>query len=297
MSEVPVDDAKLVMLTSMGFDIGMATAALRACNGDVERAIEHCLGGGAGGGEGECFDTSSTSASVAAAASSSLSVSSGRIVHLSNVSQYTANGRSACTCIALCCADRFLRNVSNKEADTLDCSFLTDEVMRGIQVYSAIKSRASGGVEHMSVEEVLNSTAGMEAFASLSLCGSVRQGVLSSDVSGPLGLRAVLHGCQIDGSIDTRKWTAVAITKSPETVVVLLPPSASPKASDGTYILIDSHPRPQLAADGSYVMAHENLDLLVQTLESIFPCTDLGDDVGDMMQMMYNSFDAYALQA
>jgi hypothetical protein len=42
-------------------------------------------------------------------------------------------------------------------------------------------------------------------------------------------------------------------------------------------------------------MAHDNMGSLVRTLLKIFPFTDLGGDVGEMMRMMYNSFDAYVL--
>jgi hypothetical protein len=34
---------------------------------------------------------------------------------------------------------------------------------------------------------------------------------------------------------------------------------------------------------------------LVQSLEAIYPVTELGSDVPEMMQMMYNSFDVYPL--
>jgi hypothetical protein len=61
--------------------------------------------------------------------------------------------------------------------------------------------------------------------------------------------------------------------------------------------LIDSHPRAaHLGADGSYAKPHPNLVSLLQSLQAIFPPTELGPDIPEMMAMMYNSFDMYPLQ-
>ena len=284
------DDVKLAMLTSMGFDLDVARSALAASNGDVERAIEHCLGGGGNGG---------SYASVPAA-SSSATASSGTLVRVSDSSQYTfgSEGRSACTCIALCYAKRFLQVISQAQAsataaDVINESFLSEGLQHGVNLYKTMKSGDNNtctSVEHMSAEEVLASTHGKVEFADLKLDGPVRQGVLSPDPSSPLGMHAVLSGCQSEGH-----WVAVIITKSPETVVIALPPSSLQESQCRGWLLLDSHPRPQFSASGSYVMAHDNIASLVQTLLGIFPFTDLGSDVGEMMQMMYNSFDAYAL--
>ena len=280
------DDLKLVTLTSMGFDLDVARSALVACNGDVERAIEYCLGGGGG-----------IPAPDATAASAAGGGGTGTLIRASDVSQYTfgSDGRSACTCIALQYAERFLQATSQSaqaSATSADAiigeSFLSEGLNRGVDLYKAIKAGGSTSVEHMSAEEVLGNVHGKQAFASLKLDAPVRQGVLSSDPSSPLGMQAVLAGCQSDSH-----WVAVVITKSPETVVVALPPSSPHSASQ--YALLDSHPRPHLGADGSYAMAHDNMGSLVRTLYEIFPFTDLGNDVGEMMQMMYNSFDAYVL--
>ena len=171
----------------------------------------------------------------------------------------------------------------------IDESFLSEGLKQGVDLYKAIKAGGCTSVEHMSAEEVLSSVHGKQAFACLKLDAPVRQGVLSSDSSSPLGMQAVLAGCQSDSH-----WVAVVITKSPETVVVALPPSSPHSASQ--YVLLDSHPRPHLGADGSYAMAHDNMgSLSLRTLLEISPFTDLGNYVGEMMQMMYNSFDAYVL--
>ena len=283
------DDVKLAMLTSMGFDLDVARSSLAASNGDVERAIEHCLGGGGDG---------SSSASVSAAASASAAATPGTLVRVSDSSQYTfgSEGRSACTCIALCYAKRFLQVISQGQAsataaDVISESFLPEGLQEGVTLYKTMKSGDSNtSVEHMSAEEVLASAYGKVEFANFKLDGPVRQGVLSPDPSSPLGMSAVLSGCQSES-----QWVAVIITKSPETVVIALPPSSQQASQHQGWLLLDSHPRPQFSASGSYVMAHDNIESLVHTLLEIFPFTDLGSDVGEMMQMMYNSFDAYAL--
>ena len=169
--------------------------------------------------------------------------------------------------------------------------FLLEGLQHGVTLYKTMKSSDSNtSVEHMSAEEVLASAHGKVEFANRKLDGLVRQGMLSPDPSSPLGMHAVLSGCQSES-----QWVAVIITKSPETVVVALPPSVQQASQYRGWLLLDSHPRPQFTASASYVMAHDNIESLVQTLLEIFPFTDLGSDVGEMMQMMYNSFDAYAL--
>uniref|UniRef100_A0A7S0AZC2 UBA domain-containing protein n=1 Tax=Minutocellus polymorphus TaxID=265543 RepID=A0A7S0AZC2_9STRA len=288
------DDTKLATLTSMGFDLDVAISALGACNGDVERAIELCLGGGVGGLV-PAADTAAASSAGAGAGTA------GTLLRVSDASQYTfgPDGRSACTCIALRYAERFLQTISQSahaSASTADAivdeSFLSEGLQQGVALYKTIKAGGSTSVEHMSAEEVLNNAHGKGAFANLKFDAPVRQGVLSSDPSSPLGMQAVLAGCQSESH-----WVAVIITKSPETIAVALPPSSSPSPSQlSGYFLLDSHPRPQLGANGSYAIAHDNMVSLGRTLSEIFPFTDLGSDVGEMMQMMYNSFDAYVLQ-
>ena len=123
----------------------------------------------------------------------------------------------------------------------------------------------------------------------------------SSNISdNPMGLEAVLSQCQAD-AIDSQAYIAVVITKPPETVLVLLPPlTSSASGSNSSYILLDSHPRPQQliphCPSGSYALFHPTLSSLVSSIKQIFPVTELGNDIPEMMAMMYNSFDAYPFQ-
>uniref|UniRef100_A0A7S2A6W4 UBA domain-containing protein n=1 Tax=Trieres chinensis TaxID=1514140 RepID=A0A7S2A6W4_TRICV len=284
------DDGAVATLVSMGFDAPSAQSALKSCGGNMERAVEVLLGGG-GGGDGGGAPSSSSSASV---------------IRCDSVSQYSVpDGRSACTCIALSAADAFLSAVEGSEGgdsarSVLTPSFLSEVVNAGVRIYGTLRLRSAGGgsAEHMSAEEVLSSETGRTAYSSLGLLGGVRQGVLSSAAGSddsPLGLRAQLVG--VLGEASPSEWTAALITKTPETVVCILPPGGGEGGSGGIYALIDSHPRPHLGTgEGSYVAIYDNLDGLLGMLRNLFPATDLGPDVGDMMAMMYNSFDLYAMR-
>ena len=184
-----------------------------------------------------------------------------------DISQYSVeSGRSACTCIALTGANLYLQNPA------ISSDLLRNMVMQGVDTYQRI-SQSESGIDHMSAEEVLN----QNAFP-LQVIGGVRQGVLSYDSDYPLGLKALLGACQAEGA------RVVLITKTPETVVVCL----------DQFALLDSHPRPPMASN-AYAKTHGSLEDLVQTLQSIFPPTELGSDVPEMMAMMYNSFDLYPL--
>lgn len=274
----------VAMLTAMGFEASQATQALSICGGNVEQAANYLLGGGP--------PPPPPPAAAAAADATSHSGSSNdndvRMIH-SSVSQYTIdNGKSACTCIALTAAETFLKScdsgLDQQEAVTVSSAFLQDMVTAGLLAYEQLQSTAGLAVEHLSAEEVMDAG----AFSSLQVRGGIRQGVLSRDESNPMGLTQQLANCQDDES-----WMCVLITKTPETVLVCLPP----RNGSGSFVLVDSHPRPQhFEASGSYGRIHSSLSSLATSLSNIFPVTDLGPDIPDMMAIMYNSFDLYPLQ-
>jgi hypothetical protein len=288
---VQSNDENIAMLFSMGFDHEQALQALDDSGGNVERALDSLLGGGdeglsGAGGAPLPFAGIITHGDV-------------RAVH-SEISQYNdPMGRSACTSIALTMALKVLSQLHACDSavppdEFVDASFLSTSIQEGIQLFS--KLRNNSGVEHLSVEEVLG--ANNKSFASLSMLGnSPRQGILDStnDLS-PMGLEAVLSQCQAEAT-NPNSFSAIVLTKPPETVLVVLPPASS---NSQTYALLDSHPRPnQLPPHnpaGSYVLFHPNLQSLVQSLKEIFPATNLGSDVPEIMAMMYNSFDVYTFQ-
>lgn len=308
------DDDSISLLMSMGFDSSQAQQALKICDGNVQRAVECLLGG-----------------NLFSAANASLSTSSndGGVNNIiqSEITQYSNPlGRSACTAIALTLAHKSLEllNIDPVASPELriDSALLTTSINEGIQLYSNLiaNNNSNGGAEHSSVEDLLNacSTLGNNdnnnnIISKLKMLpNSPRQGILSSNNdqhNNMMGLEALLAQCQMDAATavtEQQPYIAVVITKPPETILVILPnnntASTSTTISTNTnkYILIDSHPRPQQLSPhyptGSYALFHPTLSSLVSSLKELFPVTELGDGVPELMQMMYNSFDVYPFQ-
>jgi UBA/TS-N domain len=276
------DANNISMLMEMGFDAAKAKEALGVCDGNVERAIEFLISGGRA-------DAPSSSS-----ISSTLSGPHQDIV--AALSQYSMDdGRSACTCIALNAAQNFLLNPS---PTTLQPEFMEVAIHQGISIYNELQQSVlsvSNGVEHMSAEDVLKaaSSAGTNPFANIQLTsGGIRQGILSKSNSADneMGLYALLTACHRDEP-PKDAWLAVLITKTPETVLAILPPRNSPQ-----YIVMDSHPRPGVVpGNGAYIRIMSCLEDLVAHLNVILPATELGPDIPEMMATMYNSFDLYPL--
>jgi hypothetical protein len=288
-----MNNEAVATLLSMGFDETQSLDALTECNGNVERAIDFLLGGG-------FFDDTNVVGSSENHNNESAHTETNIIQ--SDVSQYTdpSVGRSACTSIALTLASRALTELRQGTVeDVINSVFLSDSIMQGLQSYNVLQQNNNSGVEHLSVEEILQlSTAPMQAFSSLKLLlDSPRQGILSS-AENPLGLQSILSACRSDAR-NSQSYLAVVITKPPETVLVLLPPNTA-SATQQKYVLLDSHPRPNQFAphypSGSFALFHSDLQSLVGSLAEIFPVVDLGSDVNEMMAMMYNSFDVYPFE-
>jgi hypothetical protein len=286
-----IQEDAVAMLTAMGFEASQATEALTVCGGNIEQAANYLLTGGV---VSQGNNNNNNNARGAESSDHSSSQTQSRMVH-SSMSQYTVNqGKSACTCMSLVAAEKFLQN--SKTADPVQAvssELLQDIVTSGVAAYQRLQSSsAESSVEHLSAEEVL--AAG--AFPALSLQGGIRQGILShDDANNPQGLLQQLTDCR-----SATGWTCVLITKTPETVLVCLPPSSTNAAGSTSsaehFLLLDSHPRPQqFGAEGSYARIHDSMPGLVQSLSTIFPITDLGPDIPEMMAIMYNSFDLYPL--
>jgi hypothetical protein len=279
-----VQDDAVAMLTAMGFEASQAREALTICGGNIEHAANSLLMGGVvsqGNINARGADVDHSSSQI-------------RMVH-SSMSQYTVTqGKSACTCMSLVAAEKFLQNLNTADpVQAVSSELLQDIVTSGVAAYQRLQSSSAGSsVEHLSAEEVL--AAG--AFPALSLEGGIRQGILShDDANNPQGLLQQLTDCR-----SATGWTCVLITKTPETVLVCLPPSSTSTAgasSTGHFLLLDSHPRPQqFDAQGSYARIHDSMQDLALSLSSIFPVTDLGPDIPEMVAIMYNSFDLYPLR-
>jgi UBA/TS-N domain len=276
----------------MGFDAVQARDALVACDGSVDAAIDHLLSSVVSDNPG----------------SSSTSTSSSMITSVaSSVSQYTVpDGRSACTCIALATASQMMSRIESQEPTILSSEVLVTAVNAGVAAYHKVQqalasSSTNSVLEHTSVEDIFRVSDSLQLFPPISGINndSIRQGLLlqRGSMSHPQSLQSLLHECQ-----QSRRWTCVVMTKPPETVLLCLPPKEN---SSAQYIFVDSHPRPPgffpdeidtSRGSGSYGRFHDSLQSLIQdTVSIVFPVTDLGPDVPEMMAMMYNSFDLYPL--
>jgi UBA/TS-N domain len=298
-----MSDANISMLMEMGFDVEKAHEALAVCDGNLERAIEFLF---SGGGTTTMDPPPSTISTGGSTGSGRILISGPYQDIVATMSQYSvADGRSACTCIALTAAHNFLSHPSTE----LQPQFLELAIQQGISHYhelqQSVLGSSNGGVEHMSAEDVLNaasvggSSTTKNPFASLQLTpGGIRQGILSmphnntTNSSNDMGLLALLTQCRRDDA-PRDAWLAVLITKTPETVLAILPPVTASQQ----YMIIDSHPRPGVVvpSNGAYIRILSSLTDLVAHLTMILPATDLGPDIPEMMAIMYNSFDLYPL--
>ena len=283
-------DGDAAVLLSMGFDANQALEALSAC-GNVERAIDFLLGG-------------SQARAVPATAPSPSAPP--RAVYAA-LSQYSDSlGRSACTSIALTLAFHFLNAMATTDdadaARVVDAAFLGCAVREGVRLHDSLGG--ARGPEHAAVDEILtlcssaaesDATAARLAASLVPIAPAPRQGLLAASPNHPQGMASVLAQCRADAN--PRSYAAATITKPPETVLVLLPPADrdAETAVAMSHVLLDSHPRPGRPA-GASALFHPTLAGLVASLDQIFPVTELGNDVPEMMAMMYNSFDVYPFQ-
>ena len=87
----------------------------------------------------------------------------------------------------------------------------------------------------------------------------------------------------------------VVITKPPETICLILPPLSSPA---GKWLLFDSHSRPHLGLDNSYLVIADDEGTILRRLDELFPPFALDQDDPDALQiqLMYNTFESYFFQ-
>jgi len=266
------------------------------------------------------------------------------VVSRKNQYSFGDDGRSACTCMALEMAATFLRQqfdrrnqqqqqeeqqrapkkVMNAEeivggggtgidattsTATAASDWISSGMERGERAYRNMAATLSSGVEHASAEQAWT------MYDDLELDGNaIRQGILSEDPSHPQGLYRLLYECipGSDGNNIGDEWACVVMTKTPETVLLCLPPASlqqqqqQPNGGKArfNYVLLDTHPRPAqfggdssadstVVADNAYGRFHKTMEDLIVSVRQIFPIVDLGDDVPELMAAMYNSFDLY----
>lgn len=75
-----------------------------------------------------------------------------------------------------------------------------------------------------------------------------------------------------------------------------MPPEGIPvtTGAPSSWLLFDSHPRPQLGLVGASVRSFGGEDALIEALNDIFPAFDLGTE-DNVMASMYNMFDCIPL--
>jgi hypothetical protein len=203
--------------------------------------------------------------------------------------------------MALWGAQTFLQNSEEDPTSFLDGEFLDRMVRNGSQLYSQYMQSMvadKGGsyhhsVEHTSVEELLLQQS--DVFPNLEMSSNtVLQGLLQrpgeEEPHNPMGLHHLLTACQQETT-----WTCVVLTKPPETILICLPPASSSSSSSYPFHLLDTHCRPTRYIQNAYCQFHSTLPDLIRTIHTVFPFTNLGPDVPELVQCMYNSFDLYPL--
>ena len=275
-----MNDEQASTMIAMGFDKELATRALSQANGDLELAIEKALSQDKDINTDLHYDYDIVS---------------------TQISQYSLDGRSACTCIALRAASDLLYLLSRADRSSDMKRLMTQEclesiIIKGCNDYHSLQKKRQSHLAddhiHMSAEDVLEAAHDSDVSYQITSTCDVRQGILNHPV---IGIHQTLCDChQESGLKNSSVWTAIVFTKVPETVCVLLPPLSSRDMNEQKFLLLDSHPRPSLGIHGGYALFFNSLDALTQKLSIIFPAVDLGND--DFMSQMYNAFDAYSFQ-
>eukprot|EP00903_Cladosiphon_okamuranus_P019154 g17617.t3 len=158
----------------------------------------------------------------------------------------------------------------------------------GVSKYEAVAAAGTLSVEHTSVAEILANVARFRDALQPATAQGTHQGMLGSDNSIASVLREIGGARQ-----EKNKPVAVAITKPPETVVCFLPPERNTETAGApsSWLLFDSHSRPQLGLAGASVRSFGGEDALIEALNDTFPSIDLGaEDSSSVMASMYNIF-------
>jgi hypothetical protein len=210
------------------------------------------------------------------------------------ISQYTfATGSSACTPIA-CFAVASIIERLDMNLDCNDSSSLTDAIVSGVASYTSL-SNGDGSAPHLSVEEFY--VVSKELNSKVVKLGEPIQGLLTN----PNAFLDLINTAREMGSesiVGTTKNIGIVITKPPETVCITIPPIENPNRSS-TYTFFDSHSRPEYGLNGSYIVTSNDMNAIVERLNTIFPANaseGLDDLDGSYMQMLYSTFEGTVFQ-
>lgn len=206
-----------------------------------------------------------------------------------DLSQYTFSdvGSSACTAIAASVLKLLLLQVE-RGCLVIDKNNLTDAVFAGVSYFHSLHK-----VDHLSMDEVgpiMNDTL-------RHLVDNSGSGVIQGMISDSSPFDSLFNKAR--DLADPRKYIGIVITKPPETVCVVLPPSNN-RDLQGYYMLFDSHSRPQFGFSGSYLVASPNKLDVIQRLQALFPPFPAEENAivneQDYMHLMYNMFEGSIFQ-
>lgn len=206
-----------------------------------------------------------------------------------DVSQYSfgGSGTSACTVVAAAMVRFFLSELrTGKEINNKDS--LSEVVREGVRYYQSVLSSQ----EHLSVDEL----GSFMSDALTSLDGGPMQGVLESNGSGRHWTELFRNARD---RADPAKHIGIVITKPPETVCVILPPtSATTAGRPGQFTFFDSHSRPQLGLQGAYLVLCGDEGGLIERLNLVFTALPMEAGGADnYMMQMYNMFEGFGFQS
>jgi len=219
-------------------------------------------------------------------------------------------GSSSCTPIAVQFAVTFLRALAlcsysgsgeQRNITPNIYELMTEATLEGISSYSAIAGDtiSAYSTTHLSVEEYMIQAPHLTTL--LRKTGGPYQHLLTeTGCFRSMFQQAVneLNASNMSPS-SSSIYMAIIITKPPETVVVFIPVGSRSTSVESrlSYYLFDSHSRPQLGIEGSYVVKCGTEAALISRLKSLFPPLMDGDGVGEeenYMTWMYNSFEGLA---
>lgn len=266
-------------LISMGFEATKVEIALNQCDQDMDAAMELLL---AGCVEGDEFN--SENSNFGSENSLQISIPEENIIEL-NVSQYSFEGigNSACTSIVMTVGLNLLQilgkclSLTKYKLEILrHLDLLNSAILIGIEEFHSIKEKKLHiNGDHLSSDDVYdNSNLINNAFRSLT--STPISGILSS--SGD-SFHKFMNS--ID-DIPTTNNILVVLTKSPETIGIIIPSNRQ------SYILFDSHSRPQFGLNNAALLFFDNVSELCTYLNRLFICMTMHNDYSSLM---YNSYE------
>lgn len=266
-------------LTGMGFEREQCVLALDLSEGDENAAMELLLSG--------VLEMEDVQAALPSAAAVPSPLSPLEVAQCA-FSQYSfPAGKSACTLISALAAIEFIQLLSIPSSNVLQIGDLAFRYQRVVEQGVGLVT-SSGSIDHMSCEEALFLLPeGVRCPSLVPQCGSTMQGLLSNAQC----FQAILDDARrMVGLTSARSlYTAILITKPPESVCILVPT----RPSGASWYLFDSHARPQAGLPNAHVMRFESDSHLVAHLRHLFPslASEFPGDDDDMQLVMYNSVD------